>query len=753
MKILLKLALSGGIAVCMAATSQMVIASTPEGKENTTVTSEVGAGKTANDPGYSSDPLGQTLQINNPYTNNADKPFTIVEESYEAAGPLASQVYCGERYWVHGEVLGHNRDNGEIKTELIEGRIYIRLDSREWGTNRITKTEILKDWGTLFHTIEGRFPVGEWDARFKRCLNGADPSAFLSNGILQGPQDGGIKCGNYIFKDGDFIGAFHRSTDPNPIKDMQYARIRDGRLRVQLHQSGTTFNPDALSFNLILQTVTGENGSTVNPAFTPLTELMIKSCFWDQLPVYPEPDPMPTCNTAPTIGTIGNTTQTSLQYTYSGNGVTSVKWKIRLASNNNEVASGTSNSTSNTITFNSLAFGDYKLEIEGNNCKSDINSRNFKIEPPVVVVPDCQNGPSISSITNITPSTAAINFAGTNLSDFSWRILSGSNVVGYGKTGKLNTKTANVEFNYLPAANYTFELTAQDCKTTTKPTQTFAVPSVADSRTNCDRGPSLESIQASSETGLTFKFDGNGVYGIDWKIMQGGTVIRQNRVKPQSNTPYFEYPSLQNGTYTLQIQGGTCTSDVTARTFTVNNSLPIYIANFKGNVVEKGVELSWEVVSEKNGEGFEILRLDDQAKSSEVIGKISLTDKKTGTYKFVDEAPLLGTNYYQLKQIDLDGSFMKSNIISVTPGIITGTVVAPNPARDFVNIQFSSRAAGTADLEIYNISGIKISTSQLSIKEGKNNHRIPVGKLSEGNYFMKVSHGGESSKLRFIKAN
>jgi hypothetical protein len=461
---------------------------------------------------------------------------------------------------------------------------------------------------------------------------------------------------------------------------------------------------------------------------------------------------LPNCSTAPTIGTITNSTQTGLQFTYSGNGVSSVKWRIKPRTTSNVLASGTSNTTTSNITFGSLAYGDYKLEIEGNNCTSAINSKDFSISQPVV--PNCQGGPAINSITSVTPSTATINFGGTNLNNFSWRILSGNKVLGYGKTGQLSTKSANIEYNYLATGSYTFELTAEDCKTSTKPTSTLAVPAGADTRTNCDRGPSLESIESFDKDRLTFRFDGNNVYGIDWKIMQGANVVRQNRVKPQSNTPSFDYPTLPDGNYSLQIQGGTCKSaNSTARTFSINNSLPIYISNFKGNVVENGVELSWNVVSEKDGAGFEILRLDDQTKIAEVIGKVSLTDQRTGMYKFIDEAPLLGINYYQLKQIDQDGSFTKSNIISVTPGIITGTVVAPNPAKDYVNIQFTSRTAGTADLEIFNISGIRVSDSQLSIKEGKNNHRVNVGELTEGNYFIKVSHAGESSKLRFIKAN
>lgn len=193
-------------------------------------------------------------------------------------------------------------------------------------------------------------------------------------------------------------------------------------------------------------------------------------------------------------------------------------------------------------------------------------------------------------------------------------------------------------------------------------------------------------------------------------------------------------------------------SSTTTSPFGVNVALPIYISNFEGKVVEKGVELTWNVVDEKDGKEFEVLRYDGRMQNEEVLGTVALTDQRIGKYSFLDKNPLLGTNYYQLKQIDIDGTYTKSKIVAVKPELISATVIAPNPAQDYVNVRFSSRTAGTSEVTIYNIAGQPVGASTIRISEGQNNHRINVKKLGGGHYFMRINHGGEATKLRFIKA-
>jgi len=690
--------------------------------------------------------LNHSLSLTNPFSASGDQPFTIAETKKDAADP--EKVYCGGHEWIDGQLLGTNND-GEVRTAIIHHRIYIRIGGNI-TTNRFH----------LLHANGTPFPNNPTnDALLKKCVNDLDPSTF-SNGFLGPLQNGVIRCNNKPITDNLLLGVY---IGGDKIRTEQIARIDNGLLRIVAwrREGNNPYNPTGWNGNLMDAIIEkAENGSFQNPDMGfKLTMEEVRSCFWAELPLYPDGvanPPVQNCSSGPTLTGVNNVSKTGLNFDFSGSGISTIKW--RILQNGNAAASGTTGELNNTtnvnISFGSLNAGNYTLEVQGNNCVSSPSLLGFEVLEPVVVIPACQNGPGITRIINVTPSSLSVDFTGSNLHVFSWRILNGTYPVASGKTDYLNTKTAALEFNYLNNGTYTFELTADDCIAANTVVENFSV-SATDTRTACNRGPSIESILGTSSSGLSFLFDGDGIFSIDWKIMQGNTMLRQNRVGPRSNTPAVTFESLPDGVYTLQIQGGNCKSTTSSKLFGVNATpLPIYISDFKGSAVEKGVELTWNVVSEKGGEGFEILRYDQSMKNAEVIGKVSLTDARVGKYKFVDESPLLGTNYYQLNQLDLDGSSMKSKIISINPGIISGTIVAPNPASDYVNIQFSSRKAVTSDFEIYNVSGIKISTSQIKITEGKNSHRINIGSLNAGQYFLKVSNEmGEDAKFRFLKAN
>lgn len=680
--------------------------------------------------------LDGSYTIRNPYAESADKPFEIASRT-AAAAPAATQVSCGGRIWTHDEYLGRTQDDKQVRVRLQDNRIYLN-----WGG-----TVAANIW-ILYHLKEGTFPDNPANGTMiDGCVNPVDPSTSGAN--MLGTSGGQITCQGVPMPDGDWLGNFVASWG----ETRQYIKVVNGMLRVLIQQGPNDNNTTNLNMSLLGFTVQGADGSYLAPKWRGvLTTAMVDGCFWPIAPKSATPVVSNNCAAGPTSTNVTNITQTGLTFSYTGSGISTIKWRIKLSGT--EVRSGTTadlgGNTNVNLTYASLAPGNYTLEIEGANCTSAVSTRAFTINQPVVTTPDCVGGPSVSTITNITPSSATITYGGSNLHMFSWRILQGSYAVATGKTGTLATNSTNLTFNYLQNGTYTFELKAEDCKAAAVATQNFSV-SATDTRTACTRGPIVQSIVSSGETALSFLFDGDNVFAIDWKIKKDGVTLRQNRVAPQDNHPVVQYPTLPTGTYMLEIQGGNCKSSTTSIPFGVNEALPIYIANFQGKSVEKGIELTWEVVAEKDGKEFEILRYGDKMKDGDVIGKVSLTDQKTGTYRFVDESPRLGVNYYQLKQIDIDGSFTKSKIIAINSGVITGTVIAPNPAQDYVDVQFSSRTAGTSDVVIYNLAGVQVGSSVIGIKEGKNTHRINVKKLGGGHYFMKISHSGEATKMRFIK--
>jgi hypothetical protein len=735
MNFLLKLAFAGGFINPLMAAPYEETKEVPTKMEAAIVTSaEEKSKETVNKDLLELAGLG-SYTIKNPYSETIDKPFTIETKSVDQMpAPLATKVSCGNREWTDGEYLGQTNDGKKAYTKIVDNRIYFN-----WGG------EVSGNIFVLFYLDLGKFPNNpENDALIKQCVNPVDPSTAANN-LLGKTNDGRITCNGYVMENGELLGTFI----DNGAKTYQYTKYVNGLLRVMIKQGDNDTRTDNYNMGLLAETIGGKG--EMSPKWAgKLTVEMVNGCYWPITPKYATPIDDNTCPNNPAVSGITEIKQTSLRFTFTGDGISTLKWRIK--SGNSVVRSGTTSDLAGSktvnLTYSSLSAGNYNLEIEGNNCSSGVSSRSFTIEPPVVELPVCEGGPSVTRFRNLTSTSLTVDFAGSNVRNFSWRILSGSSAVASGTTGALNSNTADISYNQLQNGTYTFEMRALDCRAASVATRNFTLS--GDTRAACKRGPTLQSILSSDDRSLSFLFDGDEVYSINWKIMSGNTVMRQNSVAPQSNRPVIQYDPLPNGSYSVQIEGGSCKSGVTSATFAIG-PLPIYVANFNGEVVENGVKLSWEVVAEQDGKEFEVLRYDSDMKNAEVLGKVSLSDQRTGWYHFTDETPLLGINYYQLKQIDIDGTFTKSKIVSVNPGIIRGTVVAPNPAQDYIDIQFSSRTAGKSEVIIYNAAGVAIGTSPIQISEGSNIHRVNVKRLVNGSYFMKISHNGELSSLRFTK--
>lgn len=90
------------------------------------------------------------------------------------------------------------------------------------------------------------------------------------------------------------------------------------------------------------------------------------------------------CVKGPTISSILSATTGNLQFQFDATNVTAINWRIKQNGNvvRNSVVYPTNNSP--FITFNTLAQGAYTLEIEGNNCQSQVSSSSFTISdaPP-----------------------------------------------------------------------------------------------------------------------------------------------------------------------------------------------------------------------------------------------------------------------------------------------------------------------------------------------------------------------------------
>jgi hypothetical protein len=123
-------------------------------------------------------------------------------------------------------------------------------------------------------------------------------------------------------------------------------------------------------------------------------------------------------------------------------------------------------------------------------------------------------------------------------------------------------------------------------------------------------------------------------------------------------------------------------SPFTLASTTPENPLPIELVYFRATrTPEQLVYLEWTTALEINNERFEIERSTDGLnfqKLHEVTG--AGNSNQPITYSWIDRFPLLGISYYRLKQIDYDGQFSYSDIVSVRMKGLAPFQVYPNPA-------------------------------------------------------------------------
>ena len=141
--------------------------------------------------------------------------------------------------------------------------------------------------------------------------------------------------------------------------------------------------------------------------------------------------------------------------------------------------------------------------------------------------------------------------------------------------------------------------------------------------------------------------------------------------------------------------------------------LPVELISFKGAASGNGIELAWETASEIENSHFEVERSADGS-VFEQVGKVMGHGNSTTRirYRFTDDVPLPGQNYYRLKQVDYNGQHEYSKVISVKAAE-TGTdelqlTMYPNPCQN-----------GDCQLSIHNTSGAKETRLELTDLAGR----------------------------------
>jgi hypothetical protein len=140
--------------------------------------------------------------------------------------------------------------------------------------------------------------------------------------------------------------------------------------------------------------------------------------------------------------------------------------------------------------------------------------------------------------------------------------------------------------------------------------------------------------------------------------------------------------------------------------------LPVELIHFSGQYTEAGNHLKWITASEVNNDRFEI----ERSESGEGFYRIAQIDgmgttQEVTQYEYVDrDHTAVQTVYYRLKQIDFDGSYDYSNVVSIRRGNVSNEDITIRYAANSWNI---TGVDENCVARVYDVGGHLVRTKPL----------------------------------------
>ncbi|HWB25944.1 MAG TPA: T9SS type A sorting domain-containing protein [Chitinophagaceae bacterium] len=413
-------------------------------------------------------------------------------------------------------------------------------------------------------------------------------------------------------------------------------------------------------------------------------------------------------------------------------------------------SSTTTSATTITATATTTTAGNYQYGLsvlDANNCQATSFTTsviNINDTPQVAVAlgtipsPLCANpGSTINLTGSITSSTTAPY-------SYAW---SGSGINNVDAT----TTTAK------PATTGSFGFTVTDANGCTGTGYSSSV--TVDQAT-----PSITIISCGvNSDGLNYHqlYESNGVNWLWTNVLGGGRFYTSSALSTaddaESSTLQAPYIKLK-GVYQVQItdpQGCIGSGQFVDSTplSTCNSVLAVGNLNLTVKKQNSNVLLSWVTTTEINNDHFEVQRSSDGL-NWQVIATVKGFGNSTDVHKYsyTDNTPLNGLNYYRLKQVDVDGHFVFSAVRTVQFTQQWLVHMYPNPASDFVILEFNNDKEEKAFITIQTASGSTVFTKEQTLAKGYNRIKLnQVQPLAQGTYILTMATTTNLYHSKFVK--
>ncbi len=215
-----------------------------------------------------------------------------------------------------------------------------------------------------------------------------------------------------------------------------------------------------------------------------------------------------------------------------------------------------------------------------------------------------------------------------------------------------------------------------------------------------------------------------------------GTILIVTDTLDDAPIGYFFTPSTSL-TYTpLDTSKTYC---ICVARYTASGPLPLKITSFAAVENNNIIEGNWQTVNELNTNSFAIQRSNDGVNFTN-IGIVKATGIGANNYRFTDNNPINGINYYRLQSVDKDGEISYSKVVSILFQVKNNKIsVYPTLSKNgVVNIKMSDVVTGKGAIRVFDLNGRILQTSAINITNGTSILPYKINNSAKGTYILQI---------------
>ena len=362
-----------------------------------------------------------------------------------------------------------------------------------------------------------------------------------------------------------------------------------------------------------------------------------------------------------------------------------------------------------------------------------------------VLAMDCSNGSNVADLNGAESGNGGITDYGTVSGHMGGPVTlfstSGDQIIIYQGT---RGTTSGATFIYAYSTQQNVTLTGQGVWLTGGPVVNQAGSSLPPGLTDDTTALALTNNQGNASFGPgTF---GTANYGFNNMIYAGSGSGTQAELLIAIGNP-ANYVGDDATPYPIGIGAGfSITSD-----FTINVVLPLTWGSINGELKNGKALVQWETIQEMNTSHFDLETSTDGrkyiAQRRSIAAAGNSNDKRSYQYEFATNLSLI---YVRIKQVDIDGHYSYSKIITLKNDDIGTFQIISNPVKNGQIVFTVPDGWQEVKYSIFNTNGVLLKSGQLGAGSG-GNKTVTLGNIPAGTYQLVIFDQTKKMSRQFIK--